>query len=526
MRRPTPSEQPLTRSERSARILDGIGVSGAPRRVGVIVIVGYLCVAAIGILIGLAVNDGQGWLFDEAGVMATISENRSGLLTDVAAAVGSFADTWTVIGAASGAVVVLSLARMGRQTLVLVGALALELTTFLTITYTVGRERPSVDATGAVPSTPSFPSGHVAVAVVLYGAMAVIVWSLATSRGLRLAASTVAIVVPTMVAASRVYEGLHHPTDVLAGALLGASCLIVAVVAAGLIPAAPTPNRPLSRQRRRPGSDTCGMDGSSVGEAPASATAPESARSVHFVEHIPRPSHVLLRSRALVVVTAAFGIALGSLATFHPEWLLTVDEPVAQAVRGDALVGFFRFWTQFGSQRTMVVAAVVLAILLWPSCRPFAVAMPVAILAGIVVDVTIKVVADRPRPPEALIGTALGSFPSGHALTGVIFFGLLPPALWISLRRRLLFWISVPLSVIVATLVAVSRVYLGGHWPSDVVASALLGAGILLFTERMLGSRSARRRCDGCPLHRSGLDHSAEGRADGEGGGEGEGGTD
>lgn len=221
-----------------------------------------------------------------------------------------------------------------------------------------------------------------------------------------------------------------------------------------------------------------------------------------FHGHIPRPSHLLLRSKPLTIATTIAAVVLGVVAAVHPDWLLEVDRPVSEAFRGETLEGFFRFWTQLGSQQEMLVGALFLAVLLWPTCRPFAVAYPAALLVGVVLDVTLKVIVDRPRPPASLVGTALGSFPSGHALTGVIFFGLMPPAIWIALRRRLVFWVSVPLAVLAGLFVVMSRVYLGAHWPSDVVASMFIGASVLLFTEYMLGTRFARRHCDGCPLHR------------------------
>lgn len=221
-----------------------------------------------------------------------------------------------------------------------------------------------------------------------------------------------------------------------------------------------------------------------------------------FHGDIPRPSHLLLRSKPLTVAVTVAAVAMGTVAAVHPAWLLEVDEPLTDAFRGESLEGFFRFWTQLGSQQDMVVGALIAGVLLWPRCRPFAVAYPSALLVGVVLDVTLKVIIDRPRPPDPLVGTALGAFPSGHALTGVIFFGLLPPAVWIALRRRLLFWISVPVSVIAGLLVVLSRVYLGAHWPSDVLASMFIGASVLLATEYMLGIGLARRHCDGCPLHR------------------------
>lgn len=232
-----------------------------------------------------------------------------------------------------------------------------------------------------------------------------------------------------------------------------------------------------------------------------------------FHPHIPRPSHVLLRSRRLTATVSALAVALAVVAALQPDWLLEVDRPVTDALRGESLEDFFREVTHLGSQQDMVILAAVVGALLWRRCKPFAVALPASVLVGVVLDVTLKTIVDRPRPPDPVVGTALGSFPSGHALTGIVVFGLLPPALWVAFRSRWLFWLSVPLSVGGGLLVVFSRVYLGAHWPSDVVASLFLGASVLLLTEYLLGTPFSRRHCDGCPLHRSHSERAADQQA-------------
>ena len=246
VRSPTTAQQPIPTGDRAARVFDRIGLDSARWRVGAVVAAGYVCVVVVGVLVGTAVEAADGVLFDEADFMVALSADRSALMTDASVLFGRFSDTWTVIGMASGAIIVLSLFRLGRQMVVLGGGLAVELAAYLTITYLVGRPRPSVDATASFPSTPSFPSGHVAAAVVLYGAMAIVVWSLDSSRSLRAGAVVVAVVIPSLVGVSRVYEGLHYPSDVAAGAVLGACCLMVAVIAASQVPVRTTPCDPVT----------------------------------------------------------------------------------------------------------------------------------------------------------------------------------------------------------------------------------------------------------------------------------------
>jgi membrane-associated phospholipid phosphatase len=126
------------------------------------------------------------------------------------------------------AAVITLLLRRARLAVMLLVALATELTVFLAVNYAVGRPRPHVSHVASTPSTYSWPSGHVAATLTLYGGIALIVAALTARPVLRVAAWLVAVGLVVCVALSRVYEGEHHPTDVLAGLLLGMGALWVA----------------------------------------------------------------------------------------------------------------------------------------------------------------------------------------------------------------------------------------------------------------------------------------------------------
>ena len=125
---------------------------------------------------------------------------------------------------------VAALRRWGRMAALLVCGLAVELSVFLITNYTVARPRPSVKHLGSTPSTFSFPSGHVAATLVLYGGIALLVASRTDNRLARGIAWLVAALFAAWVGFSRVYEGQHHPTDVFAGALVGVGALIAAML--------------------------------------------------------------------------------------------------------------------------------------------------------------------------------------------------------------------------------------------------------------------------------------------------------
>jgi undecaprenyl-diphosphatase len=122
--------------------------------------------------------------------------------------------------------------RAGPLTALVPCGLSLELAVFLTVNEVVRRPRPAVPHLGPTPSTWSFPSGHCAASLVLYGSIAVVVAVLVRNPVARLAALALALVVPLCVAFSRLYSGQHHLLDVLAGLATGLGVLAAAVLAA------------------------------------------------------------------------------------------------------------------------------------------------------------------------------------------------------------------------------------------------------------------------------------------------------
>ena len=140
-------------------------------------------------------------------------------------------DVAAVIVVAAVAVGILALGRHWPHIAFLVGALVIEVTTFLTTTFVIERGRPSVPHLDPGPPTSSFPSGHVAASIVLFVGLALIITSLVRSWLVRTVAWLVAVAIPTFVALSRLYRGMHHPTDVI-GSVIGAiGCLAFAFLA-------------------------------------------------------------------------------------------------------------------------------------------------------------------------------------------------------------------------------------------------------------------------------------------------------
>ena len=101
-----------------------------------------------------------------------------------------------------------------------------EISVYLIVVLAVDRPRPGHRLETRL--TGSYPSGHVAASIVLYGLLAFVLTRRVRSKGGRTALWTVAVVVPLVVAASRLYREMHHFSDVVAGALIGLGVLAVA----------------------------------------------------------------------------------------------------------------------------------------------------------------------------------------------------------------------------------------------------------------------------------------------------------
>ena len=104
--------------------------------------------------------------------------------------------------------------------------------------------------------------------------------------------------------------------------------------------------------------------------------------------------------------------------------------------------------------------------------RPTAMALVASVIGAVAISGLLKLVFARPRPTvfPPLTVEHTYSFPSGHSIIAVALYGFLATLLW---QKRRYGWAL--FSAIMIPLIAFSRVYLGVHYPSDVLAALMLG---------------------------------------------------
>jgi undecaprenyl-diphosphatase len=110
-------------------------------------------------------------------------------------------------------------------------ALGVESGTYRATTLVVHSHRPRVVRLENLPVNASYPSGHTAAAIAVYGGIALLLTSRFRDTGLRIAAWIIALTIVAFVATSRMYRGMHHPLDIAGGVAVGILALCVVVLA-------------------------------------------------------------------------------------------------------------------------------------------------------------------------------------------------------------------------------------------------------------------------------------------------------
>ena len=138
-----------------------------------------------------------------------------------------------------------------------------------------------------------------------------------------------------------------------------------------------------------------------------------------------------------------------------------------------------KFITNFGGAIFLVIATITLFIVIKNKKIGISILSNVAIVT--VLNQLIKRILQRPRPTEYRIIEETGySFPSGHSMISMAFYGYLIYLIYKYVKNKYIKWISIILLSLLICLIGISRIYLGVHYTSDVLGGFLISISYLI----------------------------------------------
>ena len=192
------------------------------------------------------------------------------------------------------------------------------------------------------------------------------------------------------------------------------------------------------------------------------------------------------RVAVLLVASLVFVWLLGEVASGEIMRLDTLAyELIVERLRSDALTPFMEAFTSLASVVVLAVLAAVIAALAPGKAPGWCVA--VNLVCVVVLNTVLKAIVQRPRPDGFRLISETGySFPSGHSMVSMAFFGLLIWMVWRFHRKDVMRVVWCVVFGLVIVMVGVSRIYLGVHYASDVIAGFCVSLVWLVFYTKVV----------------------------------------
>ena len=138
-----------------------------------------------------------------------------------------------------------------------------------------------------------------------------------------------------------------------------------------------------------------------------------------------------------------------------------------------------KFITNFGGAIFLIILTITLFILIKNKKIGLSIILNLIVITGL--NQILKYILQRPRPTEYRLIEETGfSFPSGHSMVSMAFYGYLIYFIYKYVKNKDLKWISIVLLSILICSIGISRIYLGVHYTSDVLGGFLISLSYLI----------------------------------------------
>jgi len=148
----------------------------------------------------------------------------------------------------------------------------------------------------------------------------------------------------------------------------------------------------------------------------------------------------------------------------------------------DFTIPIAKIITQFGGVIILVTASILSLIII--KQKKVGIAICLNLLFSSILNWTLKNIVQRPRPNEfRLIDESGYSFPSGHSMVSMAFYGFIIYLIYKNVENKYLKWGLITFLEILIICIGTSRIFLGVHYTSDVIAGFLISiAYLMIFT--------------------------------------------
>ena len=192
------------------------------------------------------------------------------------------------------------------------------------------------------------------------------------------------------------------------------------------------------------------------------------------------------------LVLAIFGLVLATIFAILLKNVLqnriqAWDNGICQFVverRREPITSIFKVLTNLGGVSFLIVITLILFCVL--KNKKYSVSMAINLVGVALLNQILKFMIQRPRPDEMvrIIPESGFSFPSGHSMASMAFYGLLIYFAYTKIKNARLKWITCMLLAIIIGVIGMSRIYLGVHYASDVLAGYCLSMlYVILFVQ-------------------------------------------
>ena len=190
------------------------------------------------------------------------------------------------------------------------------------------------------------------------------------------------------------------------------------------------------------------------------------------------------KTKILFVISLLIFAVLFTIMATNSALIQPTDNAIRVLVNAHRSTVANTFWmnfTQIFNSKETIMWIVITIILSWiMTSRPFVVQVTITLLSGIFLNHFFKSIIKRPRPSANILMHYSGySFPSGHSCAAALVLGCLVLLTWHVSQRKWLNYLITVFFVCLAVTVGFSRVYVGAHYPSDVIGVLCLGTTLV-----------------------------------------------